>query len=333
MEFRYLGSSGLKVSALSLGSWITFGIQKGPKEAYDCMKTAFDMGCNFFDCAEGYGAGNAETIMGEVLHDSGWKRSDYILSTKLFFGGSGVNDVGLSRKHIVEGIDASLSRLQTDYVDLIYCHRPDIHTPIDETIRAMNYVINSGKALYWGTSEWSACQIMEAYFVARKEHLIPPTMEQAEYNMFHRERVEKEYVPLYERFGMGMTTYSPLASGILSGKHSYGRTLENTRFNLEEFKWLREKLTGNDARESFQKLEKISSIATDLGCTTAQLALAWCLTNPQIHSVVTGASVASQVQENMEAINIAERLTLDWREKIELVLNNKPTAEKNWRPQ
>ncbi len=222
MEYRHLGSSGLQVSALSFGAWVTFGQQFGEDLAHDCMKAAYDAGCNFFDNAEVYASGQAETLMGKAIKRAGWKRSDLVVSTKIFWGGDGPNDKGLSRKHIVEGTDAALARLQLDYVDLLFCHRPDIRTPIEETVRAMNFIIDQGKAFYWGTSEWSAAQIMEAYQIARREHLIPPTMEQPQYSMLERDKVEKEYAKLYREIGLGTTIWSPLASGILTGKYSDG---------------------------------------------------------------------------------------------------------------
>ena len=222
MEYRNLGRSGLKVSALSLGAWVTYGGQVGEEVAYDCMKAAYDAGVNFFDNAEAYAHGNAEKVMGAVIKKTGWKRSDLVISTKIFWGGEGPNDCGLSRKHIFEGLDASLKRLEMDYVDLLFCHRPDIHTPVEETVWAMNDLIRQGKVFYWGTSEWSAVQIMEAYAVARREHLIPPLMEQPEYNMFHRERFKSEYARLYSEIGLGTTIWSPLASGLLTGKYNEG---------------------------------------------------------------------------------------------------------------
>ncbi|NUM49469.1 MAG: aldo/keto reductase, partial [Anaerolineales bacterium] len=222
MEYRFLGNSGLKVSALSLGAWVTYGGQVGEEIAYACMTAAYEAGVNFFDNAEAYAGGNAETVMGNVIQKVGWKRSDLVISTKIFWGGAGPNDTGLSRKHILEGTQAALKRLQTDYVDLIFCHRPDKYTPIEETVRAMTHVINQGWAYYWGTSEWSALQIRQAYDIARREHLIPPTMEQPQYHMFHRERFEKEYARLYSDIGLGTTIWSPLASGLLTGKYNDG---------------------------------------------------------------------------------------------------------------
>ena len=222
MQYRFLGRSGLKVSALSLGAWVTYGGQVAEEKATECMQVAYQAGVNFFDNAEAYANGNAEVVMGRIIKRSGWARTDLVISTKIFWGGKGPNDRGLSRKHILEGTDASLTRLQLDYVDLIFCHRPDLHTPIEETVWAMNHILNQGKAIYWGTSEWSAQQIMEAHAVARREHLIPPLMEQPQYNMFHRERVEREYARLYSEIGLGTTVWSPLASGVLTGKYNQG---------------------------------------------------------------------------------------------------------------
>ena len=245
MEYRFLGKSGLKVSALSFGAWVTFGDQMNVDAAYACMKEAYDAGCNFFDNAEVYADGQAETIMGEVLRKGGWTRSDLVLSTKIFWGGKGTNDRGLSRKHILEGTDKALGRLGVDYVDLLFCHRPDIHTPLEETVRAMHHVVTQGKALYWGTSEWSAAQIRQAYDIARREHLIPPSMEQPQYNMFVRDRVEKEYAALYDEIGLGTTIWSPLASGILTGKYNDGIP-EGSRMSLENYQWLLPQLQSDE---------------------------------------------------------------------------------------
>jgi len=308
MEYRRLGSSGLQVSALSLGAWVTYGGQVGLDTAYECMTAAYDAGVNFFDNAEVYANGNAEIVMGEVIHKTGWKRSDLIVSTKLFWGGNGPNDQGLSRKHLIEGLHASLKRLQMDYVDLLFCHRPDPQTPIEETVWTMTQFVNQGKAFYWGTSEWSATQVMEAYAVARREHLIPPTMEQPEYNMFHRERVEREYARLYREIGLGTTIWSPLASGMLTGKYNNGIP-EGSRMALEGYEWLRKRLNSEKGKEQIAKVRQLTTIADELGCSTAQLALAWCLKNPNVSTVITGASLGSQVQENMKALEVSNQLT------------------------
>lgn len=330
MEYRHLGSSGLQVSALSLGAWVTYGGQVGLDVAMECMKAAYDSGVNFFDNAEAYASGNAEIVMGEVIQKMGWKRSDLIISTKLFWGGNGPNDQGLSRKHLSEGLHASLKRLQMEYVDLLFCHRPDPETPIEETVWTMTQFINQGKAFYWGTSEWSAVQIMEAYAVARREHLIPPTMEQPEYHMFHRDRVEKEYHRLYKEIGLGTTIWSPLASGILTGKYNNGIP-GDSRMALKGYEWLRKHLDSDKGKEEIAKVRQLTTVADGLSCSTAQLALAWCLKNPNVSTVITGASRASQVLENMKALDVAAQLTPDVMEQIEAVLKNKPKPAPDYR--
>ena len=330
MEYRYLGKSGLKVSALSFGSWVTFGSQVDVDKALELMKIAYDAGVNFFDNAEVYSDGVSESIMGEVIKKTGWKRSDLVLSTKIFWGGEGPNDIGLSRKHILEGVDASLERMNVEYVDLLFAHRPDIHTPIEETVRAMNHVINQGKAFYWGTSEWSAQQIMEAYAIARQEHLIPPLMEQPQYNMFHREKVEKEFHQLYREIGLGTTIWSPLAGGLLTGKYNDGIP-KDSRANLEGYEWLRKRFTDENATEKIDKVIKLASVAETIGCTTTQLALVWCLLNPNVSTVITGASKPSQIKENMKAIEIVAKITPDIVETIEEILDNKPSLDPDFR--
>ncbi|MEX0845433.1 MAG: aldo/keto reductase [Balneolaceae bacterium] len=332
MQYRFLGRSGLKVSALSFGSWVTFGEQVDTDIAYDQMKTAYDAGVNFFDNAEAYETGKSEIIMGKVLKKAGWKRSDLVLSTKIFWGGDGPNDNGLSFKHIKEGTEAALERLQTDYVDLIFCHRPDLYTPIEETVWAMNQMINEGNALYWGTSEWSAYQIRKAYDFAKQEHLRPPLMEQPEYNMFKRERVEKEYAPLYEDIGLGTTIWSPLASGLLTGKYNDGIP-EGSRLDLKKYSWLRKKLLETEqGRAKIDKVKKLAPIAQDLGISMPQLALAWCLNNPNVSTVITGASKVEQVEQNMKTMDIIEKVDDEVIERIEEVLDNKPKEEQDWRP-
>ncbi|NIS78691.1 MAG: voltage-dependent potassium channel subunit beta [Anaerolineales bacterium] len=330
MEYRNLGSSGLMLSALSFGSWVTFGDQIGEDLAYECMKVAYDAGVNFFDNAEVYAEGQSEIMMGNVIKKAGWKRSDLVISTKIFWGGPGPNDVGLSRKHILEGMDACLSRLQMEYVDLVFCHRPDLHTPIEETVRAMTHLINQGKAFYWGTSEWSAQQIMEAYAVARREHLIPPQMEQPEYNMFHRTRVEREYARLYREIGLGTTIFSPLSSGLLTGKYNEGIP-EGTRATLQGYEWLRKHFDSEEARRKIEKVKQMAPIADELGCTLAQLALAWCLKNPNVSTVITGASRPEQVHENMKVLDLVDKLTDQVMERIEEILDNKPALETDFR--
>ncbi|NMC12136.1 MAG: voltage-dependent potassium channel subunit beta [Chloroflexi bacterium] len=330
MEYRFLGKSGLKISALSFGAWVTIGGQIGEDASFECMTAAYEQGVNFFDNAEVYANGNAEIVMGNVIKKAGWKRSDLVISTKLFWGGNGPNDNGLSRKHIMEGIDASLKRLQMDYVDLLFCHRPDLFTPIEETVWAMNQVIQQGKAFYWGTSEWSAQQISEAYGIARREHLIPPLMEQPEYNMFHRDRVEREYEPLYREIGLGITTWSPLASGMLTGKYSQGIP-QDSRVNMEGYEWLRKRFENEEGQRRIGIVSQLVPIANELGCTMAQMAIAWCLKNQNVSTVITGASRKSQVVENMKALDVVEKLTPDVMEKIESILNNRPKPAQDWR--
>jgi len=319
VEYRRLGRSGLKISSLSLGAWVTYGSQVGEDVAYECMTEAYEGGVNFFDNAEAYASGKAEVVMGNVIRRAGWKRSDLVISTKLFWGGQGPNDKGLSRKRILEGTDRSLARLQLEYVDLLFCHRPDPETPIEETVRAMNHVIAQGKVFYWGTSEWSADEIAEAAAIAQREHLIGPAMEQPQYHLFHRERVEKEYARLYDDIGLGLTIWSPLASGLLTGKYDRG-PVAGTRAELPGMEWLREELVGAAARPRIEKVKKFKPIADRLGCTRAQLALAWCLKNPHVSSVITGATRREQVKENLGASAVVERMTPDVTRDIERIL-------------
>ncbi|MEO9887015.1 MAG: aldo/keto reductase [Balneola sp.] len=331
MEYRFLGKSGLKVSALSFGSWVTFGEQVDTDLAYNQMKAAYDAGVNFFDNAEGYELGKSESIMGEVIKKAEWKRSDLVLSTKIFWAGDGPNNQGLSFKHIKEGTEDSLKRMQTDYLDLLYCHRPDLYTPIEETVWAMNQMIHEGKALYWGTSEWSAEQIRKAYDFARQEHLRPPLMEQPQYNMFHRDRVEKEYTSLYKDIGLGTTIWSPLASGLLTGKYNDGIP-EGSRLDLKKYSWLKEQLLDSEeGRVKLEKVKKIAPIAKDIGISMPQLALAWCLKNENVSTVITGASNVEQVEHNMKTMDIIDKVDSEVMSKIEDVLDNKPDKEQDWR--
>ncbi|MEO5694853.1 MAG: aldo/keto reductase [Usitatibacter sp.] len=314
MIYRRLGRCGLKVSALSFGSWVTYGNQLDGGAARECMAAAWDAGVNFFDNAEVYAAGASETLMGEALKKLAWPRLKYVVSTKFFWGiTDGPNEKStLNRKYLLHGIDASLKRLQLDYVDLVYCHRPDPNTPIEETVYAMHDIINRGKALYWGTSEWSAAEIMAAWQVAERHHLHKPVVEQPEYNLFHRERVEVEYARLYEDIGLGLTTWSPLASGLLTGKYKSGVPADS-RGAIKRMQFLVPALTDKKKNEMVNDL---GSIARELGCTTAQLAIAWCAANPRVSTVITGASKVEQVKENMKAMDVVAKLKGDVMERI-----------------
>ena len=332
MKYRYLGRSGLKVSALSFGSWVTFGDQVDEQVAYDCMKEAYDAGVNFFDNAEAYAGGQSETMMGNIIKKAGWNRSDLVLSTKIFWGGDGPNDTGLSYKHIIEGTNAALKRMQTDYVDLVFCHRPDLHTPIEETVFAMNQVIQSGKAFYWGTSEWSAVQIQKAYQIARENNLRPPLMDQPQYNMFHRDKVESEFKPLYEDIGLGTTIWSPLASGLLTGKYNDG-VPDDSRLSMDQYEWLKESLLeSEEGKQRLKKVGELANVADDLGISMPHLALAWCLKNDDVSTVITGASKPEQVVENMKVIDKVDLLTDDVIDEIEEILDNKPSEPQDFRP-
>lgn len=325
MNYRRLGSSGLKLSELSLGAWVTYGGQVAEEVAVKCMSRAYDAGVNFFDNAEAYADGNAEKVMGNVIKKLGWRRESIVVSSKVFWGGEGPNDKGLSHKHVFEGCHNSLKRLQLDYLDLFFCHRPDPNTPIEETVRAMDDLVHDGKILYWGTSEWSAADIMRAYGIAKEHHLTPPQMEQPQYNMLHRERVEKEYLPLYREIGLGTTIWSPLASGLLSGKYNKG-VPPGSRATLEGYEWLKEHIL---SQENITKAKRLEPLAKELGCTMAQLALAWCLKHPNVSTVITGASRPEQVNENMKAADVAEKMDSSFMEKIETILGNKPKLDRD----
>lgn len=308
MEYRKLGRSGLKISALGLGSWVTFGKQVDQRQARDLMSRAYDAGINFFDNAEAYENGESERLMGEALKKLGFGRDTYIVSSKVFWGGEKPTQLGLSRKHMVDCAHAALRRLQVDYLDLYFCHRPDPDTPVDETVWTMNTLINQGKILYWGTSEWSADEIMAAHEFAKQNHLIGPVMEQPEYNLLKRERVEQEYAPLYKEFQLGLTTFSPLASGILTGKYNDGIP-EGSRFSLDEYQWLKELLLDEAQGESkLSKVRKLSEIANNLDISMATLALAWVLKNPQVSCALIGCSKMSQLEANLEALKALEKL-------------------------
>jgi voltage-dependent potassium channel beta subunit len=300
MQYRRLGKWGIQLSELSFGSWITFGEELDIDGVKECMRWAFDQGVNFFDNAELYGNGASELLMGEAVRE--YRREELVISTKIFWGGKAVNSTGLSYKHLIEGTKRSLGRLRLDYVDLLFCHRPDPHTPIEETVWAMNHLINSGLVFYWGTSEWPADLIEQAHLFCEKNHLIPPVMEQPQYNLFNRSRVEKEYAPLYEKRGMGTTIWSPLDSGILTGKYNEGIP-KGTR--LDRHEWLRENLSPF----KIEKVKKFGKIAAELSCSCSQLAIAWCLKNPRVSTVILGASNLEQLKHNMEALRVKDAIT------------------------
>lgn len=306
MHYRRLGSTGLKLSALSFGAWVTFGDQIGRDEARNLIATAWDNGINFFDNAEGYARGRAEQVMGDVIADLRLPRDGYCVSSKVFFGS--VDDPrptqrGLSRKHVTDACHAALKRLRVDYLDLYYCHRPDADTPIAETVLAMDTLIRQGKVLYWGTSEWSAAQIQEAVDFARSQHLHLPSMEQPQYNLLHRKRVEEEYAPLYADPGLGTTIFSPLASGLLTGKHNAGME-PGSRLGQQDMGWLRDLVLGESAEQRLQQVRRYTELATELGCSPAELAIAWCLRNPNVSSVILGASRVGQLEQNLRALEV-----------------------------
>lgn len=315
-----MGGSGLKVSEFSLGAWVTYGGQVSEDDAMKCMSAAYDLGVNFFDNAEAYAHGNAEIVMGNVIKKLGWRREDIVVSSKVFWGGKGPNDQGLSRKHIYEACKNSMKRLQLDYLDLFFCHRPDPSTPIEETVRAMDDLVHQGKILYWGTSEWSAADIMRAHGLAKELGLTPPQMEQPQYNMLHRDRVEKEYLPLYRGIGLGTTTWSPLASGLLSGKYNDGIP-PDSRAALPGYGWLQEETI---TQHNVAIVKRLEPVAKEIGCTMAQLALAWARKNENVSTVITGATRPEQVKENISSLQFLEALNSEVIERIEGVLKNKP---------
>jgi len=320
MQYRNLGRSGLKISELSLGSWVTYGNQVDTAAARELMAAAWDAGVNFFDNAEIYARGGAETIMGAALKALGWPRQKFIVSTKFYWGlADGPNEKNtLNAKYLRHAIDGSLARLGLDYVDLVFCHRPDPHTPIEETVWAMHRMIARGQALYWGTSEWSADEIRAAWSVAERHHLHQPVMEQPQYNLLHRKRVEHEYARLLADIGLGLTTWSPLASGLLTGKYR-GGIPAGSRGAVESYAFLRPRLTDEKGNEIVGRLEPV---AQELGCTLAQLALAWCLKNPRVSTVITGATRVAQVQENMKALDVAPKLTAEVMAQIDAIVGS-----------
>ncbi|MDE3743291.1 potassium channel beta subunit family protein [Maribacter polysaccharolyticus] len=325
MEYRRLGKSGLKVSALSLGSWVTFGKQVAIKDATTLLKTAYDAGMNFFDNAEGYEAGESEKIMGEAIKSLGLPRDTFAVSSKVFWGGKQKMQLGLSAKHVRDACDLALKRLQVDYLDLYFCHRPDIDTPIEETVRAMHNLILQGKIIYWGTSEWSAREITQAHAVAQAYGLTPPVMEQPQYNLLHRDKVEAEFSPLYENYGLGTTIWSPLASGILTGKYNEGIP-SDSRLNLPDYEWLRDLWSGEEGKQKLEKVRKLTQLSKELGISLTHMSIAWCLKNPNVSTVILGASRLSQLKDNLKSLEVIPKLTPQVMDEIEAIVDNKPAA-------
>uniref|UniRef100_A0A803W8L2 Voltage-gated potassium channel subunit beta-2 n=1 Tax=Ficedula albicollis TaxID=59894 RepID=A0A803W8L2_FICAL len=358
--YRNLGKSGLRVSCLGLGTWVTFGGQITDEMAEQLMTLAYDNGINLFDTAEVYAAGKAEVVLGNIIKKKGWRRSSLVITTKIFWGGKAETERGLSRKHIIEGLKASLERLQLEYVDVVFANRPDPNTPMEETVRAMTHVINQGMAMYWGTSRWSSMEIMEAYSVARQFNLIPPICEQAEYHMFQREKVEVQLPELFHKIGVGAMTWSPLACGIVSGKYD-GGIPPYSRASLKGYQWLKDKILSEEGRRQQAKLKELQAIAERLGCTLPQLAIgkrmggswgqlgvgpgvsgpcsssalppvpAWCLRNEGVSSVLLGASNADQLMENIGAIQVLPKLSSSIVHEIDSILGNKPYSKKDYR--
>lgn len=326
MIYRHCGRSGLRLSALSFGSWVSFKNQVDLKAAKEMMSLCYEAGVNFFDNAEAYAEGASEEIMGQALKELGFGRDTYCVSSKVFWGGQKPTQRGLSRKHIRDACDAALRRLQVDYLDLYYCHRPDVSTPVEETLSAMTDLIRQGKILYWGTSEWSATQIMEAYAMARQNNLEAPIVEQPQYNLFHRERVEVEYQAVYRRLGIGTTIWSPLASGLLTGKYSKGLP-KDSRVHLPGYEWLKERFESEEGRQKIQIADQLAGLAAELDMSLAQLSIAWCLRKDYVSSVILGASKVQQLNETLQSLDHLHKLDFEVQNKIEEILNNKPAPE------
>ncbi|MGC8750470.1 potassium channel beta subunit family protein [Hydrotalea sp.] len=324
MEYRKMGRTGLQLSALSFGSWVTFHKQINDGIADELMGIAYDNGINFFDNAEAYALGESEKMMGRVLKSKGWDRTSYVLSSKAFFGWRGKNNkpnqTGLSRKHLTEACHEALHRLQTDYLDLYFCHRPDKSTPIEEVVLTMNTLINQGKILYWGTSEWSGVEIMEAHRIARDYRIIGPSVEQPQYNLFERTKLENEYLEIFKNVGMGTTIWSPLASGLLTGKYNNGIP-EDSRLSIEGFEWLKDRIL---VSEKIEKAKQLTALAQSLGVSVAALSIAWVLKNPNVTTAILGATKTQQLNDNLKALEVLPMLNQEMMDKIEAIVNNKP---------
>ena len=329
MLYRRLGKSGLQVSEFSLGSWVTFNKQVHESDALQLMTTAYDAGINFFDNAEGYEGGKSETLMGAALRKLQWGRDTFIVSSKVFWGGSKPTQRGLSRKHVFDACHAALKRLQVDYLDLYFCHRPDLDTPIEETVRAMHDLVQQGKVLYWGTSQWTAQQITEAWGVAKDLKITPPTMEQPEYNFFERYKIEGDFLPLYELTGLGTTIWSPLASGILTGKYNKGIP-EDSRLNLPGYEWLKKEWQSPEGQAKLAKVKKLAVLASKIGMPIHHMALLWCLSNKNVSTVILGASKQSQLVDNLTALDNRDKLTDEVKVQIDAILQNKPEGPKRY---
>ncbi|XP_039877757.1 voltage-gated potassium channel subunit beta-2 isoform X1 [Simochromis diagramma] len=329
MVYRNLGKSGLRVSCLGLGTWVTFGGQISDEVAEQLMTIAYESGVNLFDTAEVYSGGKAEIILGNIIKKKCWRRSSLVITTKLYWGGKAETERGLNRKHIIEGLKGSLQRMQLEYVDVVFANRTDTNTPMEEIVRAMTHVINQGMAMYWGTSRWSAMEIMEAYSVARQFNLIPPVCEQAEYHFFQREKVETHLPELYHKIGVGVVSWSPLACGIITGKYENGIP-ESSRASMKPYQWLREKIVSEEGRKQQAKLKELAHIAEKLGCTLPQLAIAWCLRNEGVSSVLLGSSSPSQLTENLGAIQVIPKMTAGIASEVDHILGNRPHSKRDY---
>ncbi|XP_028282903.1 voltage-gated potassium channel subunit beta-2 isoform X1 [Parambassis ranga] len=329
MVYRNLGKSGLRVSCLGLGTWVTFGGQISDEVAEQLMTIAYESGVNLFDTAEVYSGGKAEIILGNIIKKKCWRRSSLVITTKLYWGGKAETERGLNRKHIIEGLKGSLQRMQLEYVDVVFANRTDSNTPMEEIVRAMTHVINQGMAMYWGTSRWSAMEIMEAYSVARQFNLIPPVCEQAEYHFFQRDKVETQLPELYHKIGVGVVSWSPLACGIITGKYENG-VPESSRAAMKPYQWLRDKIISEDGRKQQAKLKELAHIAEKLGCTLPQLAIAWCLRNEGVSSVLLGSSNPSQLTENLGAIQVIPKMTAGIASEVDHILGNRPHNKKDY---
>eukprot|EP00063_Salmo_salar_P076944 XP_014051779.1 PREDICTED: voltage-gated potassium channel subunit beta-2-like isoform X1 [Salmo salar] len=332
MIYRNLGKSGLRVSCLGLGTWVTFGSQISDEMAENLMTIAYEAGVNLFDTAEVYASGRAEITLGNIIKKKGWRRSSYVVTTKIYWGGQAETERGLSRKHIIEGLRGSLSRLQLDYVDMVFANRNDVNSPMEEIVRAMTFVINQGMAMYWGTSRWSPMEIMEAYSVARQFNLIPPVCEQAEYHYFKRDKVEVQLPELYHKIGVGAMTWSPLACGLITGKYSEGvPDISRANIKVQGYQWLKERVNSEEGRKQLAKIKELHLMADRLGCTAAQLAIAWCLRSEGVSSVLLGVSNTDQLMENLGALRLISQMTPQTVAEIDSLLGNKPHSKKESR--